>query len=59
MDWYGEGKDFSANGKDFQFVKESGCHCNKCIFNNMGAEGAELCDKTSGCDGGYYILKPE
>ena len=59
MDWYETGKDFSANGKDFQFVKEEGCVCDKCIFNHMGSEGATLCDETEGCEGGYYILKPE
>lgn len=50
----------SKSGKVFVFVGEDGCNCNKCIFNQMGAEGNALCREAPDCDGeGYYVLKSE
>lgn len=50
----------SKSVKEFVFIREDGCNCNKCIFNQMGAEGTLLCREAPDCDGeGYYILKSE
>lgn len=52
-------KNIIHEGQEFIFVENDECNCGNCIFNEMGAEGNELCRENDCKDEGYYILKPE
>lgn len=35
--------------------KTGECGCHKCVFNEMGAEGAEACREAPECGTGFYV----
>jgi hypothetical protein len=51
-------KELFHDGRRFEFIENDECNCGNCIFNEMGAEGTQLCQDNDCNEEGYWALKP-